>query len=452
MTGSLRAVEGRPVQRLVASFARFAQTESTGSIALLSATLGALVLANSRFSSAYQRFLELSISGSIGNIGVHWHLQEFVNDALMAPFFLLVGLEVKREILSGQLASARRAMLPLLGALGGVVIPATIYWGWNPSGLEARGWGIPIATDIAFALAIVGAFGKRVPVGLKMFLLALAVVDDIAGVLIIAVAYSSDLRLGYLALALTLIFVALVLNRTGVVSLAAYLGIGLALWFAFLASGVHPTIAGVVLALAIPAEGLLPQEDFLEKQRNRLAEIARSSETGHPLSRDARGILHRIRSSIKVLESPLDRMENRLHPWVSFGILPLFALANAGIPLRDVQANSVFAQPVFYGILLGLLIGKPLGITLACWIAVRLRIAELPPAVRWRDLHAVSWLGGIGFTVSIFIADLAFESPWLYTISRMAIFAASTGAAAIGAAALAASYLRPARAANHKSE
>lgn len=439
------AIETHPVQRLMVSFARFAQMESAGSIALLFATITALVLANSHFADTYRHFIEFPMSGSFGHFSVRWNFQEFVNDALMAYFFLLVGLEVKREILVGQLATARRALLPLLGALGGVVAPALLYWAVNRSGPEAAGWGIPIATDIAFALATVGIFGSRVPVGLRMFLLTLAVIDDIAGVFVIAVAYSGQLHLQYLALACLLFLIALGLNRAGVISLATYLVIGVALWVAFYASGVHATLAGVAIALAIPAEGLLPSENFLEEQRDRLTEVARSAEMGHPLSREARRRLHRIRSSIKVLESPLDRMESRLHPWVSFGILPLFALVNAGVSLRDVQSESVLTQPMFYGIMLGLLVGKPVGIMLACWIAVRLRLAELPVNVRWRELHAVSWLGGIGFTVSIFIADLAFRSSKQYTISRIAIFAASLCAASIGAAMLAVVYPRSPR-------
>lgn len=450
MTGTVRAslptIDTRPAQRLRASFARFALTESAGSIALLSATAGALLLANSHWAGGYREMMEFPMSGSLGHTSIHWTLQEFVNHALMSLFFLLVGLEVKREIVAGQLATARRALLPLLGALGGVVAPALIYWALNPAGLATRGWGIPIATDIAFALAIVGLFGRRVPVGLKMFLLTLAVIDDIAGVLVIATAYSGQIHAGYLLLGLALLLVALGLNRAGVVSLGAYLGIGFALWCAFYASGIHATLAGVVIALAVPSRGLLPAGDLLEKERDRLAEIAHAAEPGHALSREARRLLHGVRGTIKVLESPLDRLENRLHPWVSFAILPLFALVNAGIPIRDVEADAVFRQPVFYGVLLGLLLGKPIGITLTCWIAVRLRLAALPDGVGWRELHAVSWLGGIGFTVSIFIADLAFGSVEFYTISRMAIFAASLLAAAIGAGILARIYSRPVRA------
>jgi NhaA family Na+:H+ antiporter len=434
-------IESRPVQRLLVPFAHFAQMESAGSLALLSATIAALILANSRLSHVYSSLLQFPMGGHFGGASFDWTLRDLIDDALMALFFLLVGLEVKREILAGQLATARRAMLPLLGAIGGVLAPAIIYWTLNRSGEGARGWGIPIATDIAFALAIVVLFGKRVPVGLRMFLLTLAVVDDIAGVLVIAVAYSGEINSTYLAVAFLLFLFCLGLNRLGVVSLTAYLGTGAAMWLALYGAGVHATLAGIALALAIPYEASLPYEGLLASERDRLSEIVSSVEKVHRLSREARGLLRSVRIRIRLLESPLERMEAKLHPWVSFAILPLFALANAGVSLSDLRADTVWTQPIFYGVLLGLLIGKPLGITLICWIAVRLRIADLPAEVGWKQLHAVAWLGGIGFTVSIFIADLAFESQKQYTISRVAIFAASICAAAVGALLL--SRIRP---------
>ena len=433
LRSSIAAMETRPVQRLMEPFARFARMESAGSLALLSATIAALMLANSRLATSYAAALEFPMGGHIGDAVYDWTLRDTVNDALMAVFFLLVGLEVKREILAGQLATARKALLPLLGAMGGVAAPALIYLAINHSGPEARGWGIPIATDIAFALAIVALFGKRVPLGLKMFLLTLAVVDDIAGVLVIAVVYSGELDSAYLGIAFLVFLFSLGLNRLGVVSLTPYLVTGAALWVALSAAGVHATLAGIALALAIPYQGPLLSEAFLESEGNRLTEIVRSADKGRPLSVEARRRLRSIRMHIRMLESPLERMEAKLHPWVSFGILPMFALANAGVSVHELRADAVCTQPIFYGVLLGLLIGKPLGITLACWIAVRLGVAELPAEVGWKQLHAVAWLGGIGFTVSIFIADLAFDSQGQYTISRVAIFAASICAAAIGA-------------------
>lgn len=395
----MRHVSARSAQRLLAPFARFVQLESSGSIVLLLATVAALALANSRLGPWYEELLHFPIGATAGRIGFHWPLLEWVNDALMAIFFLVVGLEVKRELLVGELASVRRAFLPVLAAIGGVITPALIYVALNLHGPDIHGWGVPVATDIAFSLAVLNAFGSRVPLGLKVFLASLAIVDDIAGVLIIAAAYTRDFHLLYLIVVILIFLFCLVLNRLGVTRLSVYMSLGVALWWAFRASGLHPTLAGVLLALAIPS---------------------------------------RSRSSAA---SPLDRLQATLHPWVSFGIVPLFALVNAGIPLHEFHAGTALHR-TFLGIFLGLVLGKPLGITVFAWLAVRLRLAELPAGVRWLDLHAVAWLGGIGFTVSIFIAGLAFLSEEGYTTARIAVLAASVCAAAIGSALLAATRRR----------
>jgi NhaA family Na+:H+ antiporter len=314
-----------------------------------------------------------------------------------------VGLEVKREFLTGELRSLRRALLPVLAALGGVVTPALLYLVLNGSGPAARGWGVPIATDVAFSLAVLAVFGRRIPTGLKVFLVALAIVDDIAGVAVIAVAYTQQLRLDYLAIAGLLFAICLLLNWRDVRALIVYVPLGVALWWAMNMSGIHPTMAGILFALALPAGR----------------------------GRDAGG----------VQKSPASRLERALHPWVSFAIVPLFALVNAAISLHGVNREALL-HPLFLGVVLGLLLGKPLGITLFSWIAVRLRLAELPRNVSWSQLHAVSWLGGIGFTVSIFIAGLAFQTEEQYTLARIAVLAASACAAGIGAWALAATHSR----------
>lgn len=438
---SLPSIDQRPARRLLVPFARFAELESSGSMVLLLATVTALALANSRFAGAYERFLELPFGASFGTEAFHWTLQEWVNDGLMAIFFLVVGLEVKRELLLGELASFRRALLPVMGALGGVVTPAIFYWFRNGGGPGARGWGIPIATDIAFSLAILTLFSKRVPVGLKIFLVTLAIVDDIAGVLVIAVAYSSHLRLGFLALVVMIFGVCLLLNRIGVLRLSVYMTAGVVLWWATHASGVHATLAGIVLALAIPSRTFIGTGSFLERGRARLTELAKAVRHSGPLNPAAREHLHKLRSGIELVESPLDRLQAGLHPWVSFGIVPLFALTNAGISLHGFRLGSV-RQPVISGILLGLVLGKPIGITVFSWMAVRLRLAELPHGVSWLQLHAVSWLGGIGFTVSIFIAGLALGAGKEYTTARIAVLGGSACAAAMGAAMIALTHRR----------
>jgi NhaA family Na+:H+ antiporter len=410
--------------------------ESSSSIVLLLATIAALAWANSRFSPDYDAFLHLPIGASVGRASFHWPLHEWVNDALMAIFFLVVGLEVKRELLIGELASFRRAFLPVLAAIGGVIIPALIYLALNFHGPDARGWGVPVATDIAFSLAVLKIFGSRVPLGLKVFLASLAIVDDIAGVLIIAVAYSSQIHLLYVALVVLLFLVCLILNRLGVTRLSAYMVVGVALWWAFRASGLHPTLAGVLLALAIPSRTFIPASNFLDHGRSRLNQFEEAIERSGPQSHDVREPLHNLRIGLEGAESPLDRLQTALHPWVSFGIVPLFALVNAGISLRGFHAGTVL-HPAFLGIFFGLVLGKPIGITAFSWLAVRLRFAELPPGVHWLDVHAVAWLGGIGFTVSIFIAGLAFVTEDGYTTARIAVLVASACAAAIGAALLA---------------
>jgi Na+:H+ antiporter, NhaA family len=386
---------------MIAPFIRFAQLESASSIVLLAATLAALLLANSALGDVYEASLRYSVGNNAGRLAFHFTVHDFVNDGLMAVFFLLVGLEVKREFLTGELRSLRLALLPVLAALGGVVTPALLYFAINGNGPAAHGWGVPIATDVAFSLAVLAAF-RRIPVGLKVFLVALAIVDDIAGVAVIAIVYTRRLRVEYLVIALVLFAICLLLNRRGVRRLAVYVPLGLALWWAMDISGVHPTMAGILFALAVPSGGSQDEAD----------------------------------------DSVANRLEQALHPWVSFGIVPLFALVNAGISLYGLHRDALL-HPIFLGVVLGLLLGKPVGITLFSWIAVRLRLAELPRGVSWSQLHAVSWLGGVGFTVSIFIAGLAFETEEQYTLARIAVLAASACAAGIGAWGLAATRGRP---------
>lgn len=428
---SLPQIDPRPVRRLVAPFLRFVQLESAGSIVLLLAAIAALVLANSSLADLYFAFLKFPVGISAGAAAFQWPVHHWVNDGLMTIFFLTVGLEVKRELLVGELASLKRALLPVLAALGGVVAPALIYFALNHRGPAVSGWGVPIATDIAFSLAVLAIFGNRVPLGLKVFLVTLAIVDDIAGVVVIATVYTREIQPVYLAAAGLLFLVCLLFNRLGVRQLSIYLTVGVLLWWAMQQSGVHATLAGVLLALAIPSRSFIEPGTLQERGKLRLDEYAKMVEHGGPASHEARRQLHLIQEGIELSESPLDRLQSALHPWVSFVIMPLFAFTNAGIALGTMQGGITF-DPVFCGILSGLVLGKPLGITLLSWIAVRLRLAELPRGILWRQLHAVSWLGGIGFTISIFIASLAFETEQQYTLARIAVLAASLCAAGIG--------------------
>jgi NhaA family Na+:H+ antiporter len=353
----------------------FFQLESASGILLILSALLAIGLANSPLASVY--------------LGLQQPLLLWVNDGLMAIFFLLVALEIKREILEGALSSREQAMFPLVAALGGMLAPALLYWLINADNPQAAaGWAIPAATDIAFALGILALLGNRVPPALKIFLLALAVIDDLGVILIIALFYTADLNLLALLMAVVATLLLFWMNRRGVMRLPAYLLVGLVLWVAVLKSGVHATLAGVILGFMIPH---------------------------HRAQRD----------------SPLQRVEHGLHPWSAFGILPLFAFFNAGIPLSGIGIDTLWA-PVPLGVMLGLFLGKPLGITLISWLALRLKLVKLPDGIHFVDILAVSLLCGIGFTMSMFIASLAFPGSELANLSRLGIVTGSTLAAICG--------------------
>lgn len=425
-------------------FRKFAQLEAASSIVLLAATLAALGLANSPLAEAYRRIQLTPLSVSLGPETLAWPLVEWVNDALMAVFFLVVGLEVKREILVGELASVRKALLPIIAAVGGMLLPTLIYLSLNHSGQAQRGFGIPMATDVAFSLAILAAFGRRIPIALKMFLATLAIADDVGGVLVIAVAYSGGLHWFWLAGSGLVFGCCLVLNRLGVSRLGVYLSAGVLLWVALHASGIHPALGGVILAMAIPSRAFLSSEQFIQHGHKRLEQFRHARRV--PQSRqEAHRHLSQLHNSLELAESPLDRLIDALHPWVSFGIMPLFAVMNAGVSMRHFSA-AMLLQPTFLGIALGLVLGKPLGIMAASWIAVRLRFAELPSSLTWGQLHAVGWIAGIGFTVAIFVANLAFGQSAQYTEARTAVLFASTLAAGLGATLLRAT--KPERDAN----
>jgi NhaA family Na+:H+ antiporter len=351
-------------------------------------------------------------------------------------FFFLVGLEIKREVLVGELASLRRAALPAAAALGGIVVPALLYAALNADGPGSAGWGIPMATDIAFALGVLALLGDRVPAGLKVFLAALAIVDDIGAVLVIALFYTGGVEWGPLALAGALLLLAVGANAAGVRRPWAYAVIGLALWGTVLASGIHATVAGVLLALAIPARTRIDEDQFLRRARQSLAEFERACGPGStvPTNQPQQEALLRLETLCEQAQAPLQTAERKLHGVVAFGIMPLFALANAGVRLTAGEDGFALTDPVALGVLLGLVVGKPLGITLFSWGAVRLGAAVLPAGVTWRSLHGVAWLGGIGFTMSIFVAGLAFaEAPALLATAKLGILLATLTAGIVGA-------------------
>jgi len=369
--------------------------EAAGGVILLMAAALALLVSNSPLSPLYDAFLDVPLTVKLGTLGVDKPLLLWINDGLMAIFFFLVGLEIKRELLAGDLASFDRAIMPALAAVGGMVVPAAIYVALNANDPAAlRGWAIPSATDIAFAVGLLAVLGSRVPAALKVFLLALAIIDDLGAIVIIAVFYTTDLSQLALALAAAGSLVLLVLNQRGIRGIAPYLLVGLFIWLCVLKSGVHATLAGVIVALAVPL---------------RVA--------GNPSA------------------SPLRETEHNLHPWVAFGVLPLFAFANAGVSLSGVTPDKLLSS-IPLGIALGLLIGKPLGIVAAVWLAVRLGIGAKPEGGSWLQLTGVGFVAGIGFTMSLFIGLLAFPDPIYAADVRIGVLAGSLMAATLGYAIL----------------
>jgi len=427
---------GQPlIERVLQPFAQFAHTASSGGIVLLVCTAVALAWANSPWAASYHHLWELEVAVDAGPVAIRSTLHHLINDGLMAVFFFLVGLEIKREVLIGELASLRQAALPAAAALGGMVVPAAIYAALNTGGSGSAGWGIPMATDIAFALGVLALLGDRVPAGLKVFLAALAIVDDIGAVLVIALFYTGGVDWVALGAAGALLVLAAGANAAGVRRPWAYSLIGVALWGAVLASGVHATVAGVLLAMTIPSRTRINEDQFLLRARRSVEAFEHGCGPGtNVLTNQAQQeALLTLETLCEQAQAPLQTTERKLHGIVAFGIMPLFALANAGVQLTGGDSATVLSRPVMLGILLGLVLGKPLGIMAFSWAAVRMGVATLPGGVTWRMVHGVAWLGGIGFTMSLFVAGLAFPGmPGLLTAAKLGVLAASLVAGLCG--------------------
>jgi NhaA family Na+:H+ antiporter len=427
------------VDRLLAPFRQFAGTASAGGIVLLVATTIALLWANSPWADFYHHLWETPLLIGIGSWNVQWSAHHFINDGLMAVFFFVVGLEIKREMVAGELRSVRTAALPMIAALGGMVVPAAIYAILNLGGPGMSGWGVPMATDIAFALGVLALLGNRVPVGLKVFLAALAIVDDIGAILVIAVFYSAGVNWDALAAVAVLLLLSAGANAAGVRKPWAFGLLGLLLWAAVLASGVHATVAGVLLAMTIPVRTRIDETSFLRKARQALADFdaaaeltAKDPDTTILSNPDHHTALEELESFVDDARPPLIRMEHALHGIVAFAIMPLFALANAGVSLSADALGGAFDNPVALGVIAGLMIGKPVGITGFSWLAVRSGIAALPAGVNWSMLAGAGVLGGIGFTMALFIAGLAFTDAALLDAAKVGILAASTATGLAG--------------------
>ena len=417
-----------PGRRLPRPVREFLHTESAGGIVLLAGALVALVWANSPWRHSYTALWETEVAMEVGRYVVAESLRDWVNDGLMALFFFVVGLEIKRELVHGELRSPRTAALPVLGALGGMVVPALLYATVNAGAPGAAGWGVPMATDIAFAVGVVSLLGRRVPASLKLFLLTLAVADDLGAIVVIALFYGSGTDGRALALAAGLVGVMVLLRRARVTWMPCFVVLGIGVWAATLASGVHATIAGVVVGLLTPAHPLAPASVARDWAEDLLDE---------PTPGELVDMTRLAKASVSVAE----RLAHHLHPLTSFVIVPVFALANAGVSLSSDVLAAPGAGTVALGVALGLVVGKAVGITAASWLAVRLGLGALPRGVGWRQMAGIAAVAGIGFTVSLFVAGLAFDDRALEAAAKVGILAGSL-VAAVGGVILLASACR----------
>jgi NhaA family Na+:H+ antiporter len=422
-------VRESPIERWMRPFVRFLHVESVSGVFLLVCTAVALILANSPWAADYAAVWQTRLTIAVGNFELSKPLLLWVNDGLMTIFFFVVGLEIKRELVAGELRDLKKATLPIMAALGGMVCPAAIYLLFQRGMPGEPGWGIPMATDIAFVVGFLSLLGSRVAIGLKILLLSLAIADDIGAVLVIALFYSTDispvmLLVAALGFALTLFF-----NRIGVRRVPVYVVIGAGIWFAFLKSGVHPTVAGVLLGLLTPASAWVGDRTL----RDVVAEVWRrlQGEQDGQVEHHHKPMLGQLQTAAREAVSPLERLETMLHPWVAFGIMPLFALANAGVRAEVASLG----HPVSLSVAAGLVLGKPLGIFAFSWLAVSLGLARLPTGVNWKVMLGAGCLAGIGFTMSLFIAGLALDAD-LLDAGKIGTLLGSTVSAILGSVLL----------------
>lgn len=427
-------------RRFVRPALRFTRIEAAGGIVMLAAAVVAVVWANGPFGDSYEHFWETPFELSIGSFHLEETFRELVNDGLMVIFFYVVGLEIKRELVLGELRDPKAAALPALGALGGMVVPAVLYLVFVAGGVDGgdatRGWGIPMATDIAFSVGVLSLLGRRVPVGVKLFLLTLAIVDDIGAILVIAVFYTEQLFMGWLGLAIAGLAVVWIASKVGIRWIPFYGVVAFASWFFLLESGVHATLAGVALGFLTPAFAYYPDDQYQERAKRLIARQefdAKAPRSAERLDADARQMAAVAQESVP----PLNRMEHALLPWSSFVVVPVFALANAGVSFAGVDLGEALTHPVSLGVGTGLLVGKTVGISIFSWLAVRIGLGRLPRNSSWRHIVGVAAIAGIGFTVALFVTALAFEDAALLADrAKIGIFVGSIAAGVIGTALL----------------
>jgi NhaA family Na+:H+ antiporter len=423
----------RPIDRVLSPMRGFLQHRLAGAALLMLATVAAIIIANSPLAGAYHHVLHARLEVRAEGLELDYSLHHWINDGLMSVFFFLVGLEIKRQLLVGELSSVRKATLPAIAALGGMIVPALFYMALNHGTPAALGWGIPMATDIAFALGVLALLGDRIPLGVKVFLTALAIVDDIGAVLVIAVFYTAEINTTALMIGLGVLAVAAFFNHLDVRHPFAYLFLGVIVWIAFLKSGIHATIAAILMAFVIPATTRINGFDLVARIdliTARLKAIGLPQDTKMHTAEQEQAI-SALSETIEHSQAPLQRIERSLHGPVTFVVLPIFALANAGVTLEGNIAKELMSS-LALGIILGLFVGKQIGITLTTWLAVKLKIADLPKGVTWRQIHGANILAGIGFTMSLFVASLAFTDPVSIAEAKMGILFGSILSGTVG--------------------
>jgi NhaA family Na+:H+ antiporter len=422
-----------PIARVLRPIQEFTERSASGGVVLMAAAVVALILANSPLAGPYERLLHVPLGISAGPLRLELSLAHWISDALMVVFFFVVGLEIKRELLVGELANLRAALLPIIGAVGGAAVPALIYVAFNAGTPGVAGWGIPMATDIAFAIGVLALLGSRVPFPLVVFVTAVAIIDDLIAVLVIAFFYSGGLDFTALGLGFAGLAVLVLGNALGIRTILFYLAIGILVWLAFLQSGVHATIAGVLVAWTVPARNRIDPDAFLARAGEALARFrAGRSEPTLMLTDEAQqAAVLELETVCENVQAPLQKLEHRLHGWVAFFVMPVFALANAGVAL-SLGALAGETSGVVLGIVLGLVVGKPIGLVGATWLAVRSGITQLPAGVRWAHMVGAGAVAGIGFTMSLFVGTLAFGEGELLEAAKVGIITASVIAGVLG--------------------
>ncbi|WP_437338593.1 Na+/H+ antiporter NhaA [Sorangium sp. So ce394] len=422
----------RIAERVLGPIERFLHVEAASGIVLLVASVVALAWANSPWGDAYEHLWHLPITIGAGSLVFTQPLHFWINEGLMTIFFFVVGLEIRREIHEGELSDLKRAALPVAAALGGMMAPALLYLSLNTSPASRHGWGVPTATDIAFAVGVLALLGKRVPPALRVLLLALAIIDDIGAIIVIALFYSSGVAWSGLLIAGGGLLAVRLLQRFGVRSPAAYVAPGAVLWWGMLRAGVHPTIAGVVIGLLTPVRSWFGSHGFLAAARDTVDRVAALVQRDDHRADELLQPLGRIRQAQLEALPPVVRLQAALHPWVAYGIMPLFALANAGVRVDGSSLGHASSGTILLGVMVGLVVGKPIGIFLASFAMVRLGVCALPRGVGWRGIAVVGCVAGIGFTMAIFIAGLAFDDPAKLAAAKLGVLLASAVAAVVG--------------------